>query len=191
MQENRYMLVYNIKGERKDKFEKVSEEHGFDIRYIEDFELDLKVKDLLDGNVNLKPENYVFDKEIEEGYEFVLFVNIHDDILYNFIKDLKEVGIYIPHKALLTKMNRDWTLDFLMQENKDEHRVMTLFGRLRGLMQMGAQIYDETQDEELKQLLIDSEEYFHPREFEFEELREVYNNLAVKVNQLLEQRNKQ
>ena len=89
MQDKKYMLVYNIHGERKVKFEQVSEKHGFDIRYIEDFELDLKVEDLLDDHVNIKPEGFVFDKEIEEGYEFVLFINIHDDTLYNFIKDLK------------------------------------------------------------------------------------------------------
>lgn len=189
MQDNKYMLVYGIKGDRKEIFENVSAGHGFGIRYIEDHEIDHKVGDLLDGKINEKPEGFVFDKDLGDDYEFVLFVNIKDDFLYNFIGDLKEKGIYIPHKAVLTKMNVNWTLDYLMNENREEHKVMTLFGRLRSLMGLGAQIYEETEDPELKQILQDSEDYFHPREFEFEELRDVYNRLAVKVNELLANRN--
>lgn len=183
------MLVYGLKGDRKNIFERVSDERQFGIRYIEDHELDKKVHELLDGQTHEVPSDFVMDKDLGDDFEYVLFVNIKDDDLYGFIKDLKEEGIYIPHKAILTKMNVNWPLIFLMNENKEEHKVMTLFGRLRNLMQMGAQAYEETGDEELKNLLIESEEYFHPREFEIEELSEVYNKLAIKLNKLKAEKN--
>lgn len=185
---DKYILIYGIKGERLDTLQRIAFAHGFGIRQIEEHEIDLKVSQLLDGQVNPKPEDFVFEDKLGEDFEYMLFVNIHDEILYNFLEEIKKDGVYIPHKAVLTETNKNWPLSFLMEENKEEHKVMTLYGQLRKIMGVGVGLVDETNDSKLKEILVEAEDYFHPREFEFEELRDIYNKLAQRINDLLEER---
>lgn len=187
MLEKRYLLIYGFKGERLDILERIAFAHGFRIRQIEDFELELKVSDLLDGKVNEKPQDFVFVDDLGQDFEYILFVNIHDEILYNFIEELKKDGVYVPHKAVLTKTNVNWPIKHLMHENKEEHKVMTLYGQLRKVMRVGIGLVEKTNDPLLKEILLEAEDYFHPREFEFEELRDIYNKLAQRINELLAQ----
>lgn len=187
MTDNKKLLIYGIKGERLDGFERISFSYGYEIREIKDFELDFKVKDLLANTSNERPNDFVFDDEFGQDFEYMLLVNIHDEELYNFLEELKANGIYIPHKAVLTKTNINWPLRHLMKENMEEHKVMSVYGQLRRILPVGHSLVEKTDDKLLKEILVEAEDYFHPREFEFEELRDIYNKLASRINELLDQ----
>lgn len=185
---DKYILIYGIKGDRLEKLERVAFAHGFGLREIQDFELDLKVRDLLDGNKNEKPEDFIFEDRLGDDFEYMLFVNIKDEQLYKFLDEIKAEGVYIPHKAVLTENNINWPLFYLMNENKEEHKVMTVYGQLRKIMGIGANLQKDIDDPELDTIMQDAQDYFHPREFEFEELQSIYNRLAIKINTILEER---
>lgn len=186
--DKQYMLIYGIEGDRRDILERVAFGRGFGIRPIEDHELDLRVHQLLDGQVNERPENFKQEHDLGDDFEYILFVNIKDKALYAFLDELKDNDVYIPHKAILTETNLKWPLYFLMEENKEEHRVMTLYGQLRNVMRMATSLADDTKDHELIDLLDEAQHFFEPREFEFDELRDIYNRLATRVNEIIQER---
>lgn len=184
MEDKKFILMYGIKNERLDILRRVADKYEFGLRSIEDHEVDLKVSRILEGKSE-KPEDFVFDDSLGDDFEYMLFVNIHDELLYNFLEEIKKEGVYIPHKAVLTETNRNWPLRYLMNENKEEHKVMSLYGQLRKAMNVGVGLLEKTQDQELEEILERAQDYFHPREFEFEELRDIYNTLAQRINDLL------
>lgn len=187
MTDKKKLLIYGIKGDRLETFERISFSYGYEIREIEDFELDFKVKDLLADKVNSRPDDYEFVDDFGEDFEYMLLVNIHDEELYKFLEELKADGVYIPHKAVLTQTNINWPLRHLMKENMEEHKVMSVYGQLRRILPVAHSLAEKTDDTLIKQILIEAEDYFHPREFEFEELRDIYNKLASRINELLDQ----
>ncbi|MDO5027183.1 MAG: DUF3783 domain-containing protein [Tissierellia bacterium] len=186
MKEEKFILIYGIKGERLEILERVASDHKFGLRPIRDYELDLKVSEILEN----KERDFGDLGEIKgiEDFEYMLFANIHDQELYNFLEDIKGQGVYIAHKAVLTKTNVNWTLRYLINENKEEHVVMTLYGQLIKAMKVARGLLEETKDQELEGLMERAEGYMQPREFDFDELKEIYNSLALRINQLLDQR---
>lgn len=182
------IIFYGIKGERFETLERISFAYGFGLREVQDYEIDMKVGDIIDGVKLEKPENFIYEDKLGDDFEYMLFVNIKDDELYKFLDEIKASGVYVPHKAVLTANNINWPLSYLMNENKEEHKVMGVYGELRKIMKIGAQLAEETNDPQLKDILVEAEDYFHPREFEFEELKDIYNRLATKINEILESR---
>lgn len=187
MEDKRLLFIYGIKNDRLEIIERVAFAHGFGVREIGEEQLDWKVSDILDGqgepDDGVRSSNITFD----DDFEYMLFVNIHDELLYNFLEEIKKEGVYVPHKAVLTETNKNWPLSYLMNENKEEHKVMSLYSQLRKVMGVGQGLIEKTHDEELIGIMEEAQDYFHPREFEFEELRDIYNRLAQKINELLSQ----
>lgn len=186
MREEKIILIYGIEGDRLEILSEVASDHGFGLRPIMDYELDMKVSEVLASEAkdygDLGQENGIDD------FEYMLFANIHDQDLYTFLDDIKGKGVYIAHKAVLTKTNVNWTLRFLINENREEHKVMTVYGQLGQAMKVAQGLLEETGDKKLEDLMLRAEDYMHPREFDFDELREIYNGLAMRINQLLQER---
>ncbi len=178
----KFMLIYGIKGERLEKFTEMAEKYQYGIIEAHDNQLDSQVGALIGekGYELVESEDKAYD------IEFILFVNIKNDDLYDFIQDLKEVGLYFPNKALLTKNNIKWTLNYLFGENKLEHEVMSLYTQLRRASAVANEILAAGQgNDKLKEALEAADDYMHPQEFDFEELKTIYNNLAIEVNKAI------
>ena len=138
----------------------------------------------------------------ELGLEFILFVNTKQDALYVFIEVLHKKELSVPYKAGLTNKNIDWPLRDLIAANRQEHEFIKLYQGSKKALYFGAELYEKTQDiqllERLENLLAyiksiekvqtDSEQQADSEQDEavrFEELRLLYNALAVKINELV------
>lgn len=187
MLKDKIILLYGIKNDRLEVIKRVAFAHGFEIREVKEDQLNCRVSNLIEDSKCSSDEFKVKDFSFDEDFEYMLFVNIHDELLYNFLSEIKKEGVYIPHKAVLTETNKKWPLSYLMNENKEEHKVMSLYGQLRKAISVADGLLEKTKDTQLKEVLDRAQDYLQPREFEFEELRDVYNTLAQRINDLLSQ----
>lgn len=172
------ILVYGVYDDRLYNLKSHISDFGYSIVEVPFDCANSLVKDLVDGNFNEKNSTKI-------DMEFLLFVNIKDDELYNFLAKLRENKLYFPHKAILTQTNMNWSLIKLLSENKEEHAVMTVYGNLRRALALAEKFKKENKcDKDLEELVEIANDYFHPREFDFEELKTIYNNLAAKLNSI-------
>ncbi|HHU07342.1 MAG TPA: DUF3783 domain-containing protein [Clostridiaceae bacterium] len=138
----------------------------------------------------------------EPGLEFILFVNMKQDALYAFIEVLHEKELSVPYKAGLTAKNIDWPLRDLIAANRQEHEFIKLYQGSKKALYFGAELYEKTQDIQLLERLENLLAYIKSIEkvqtaseqqadserdeaVRFEELRQLYNALAVKINELV------
>lgn len=181
--DEKIILVYNLKGERFKKFKIEADRYNYRIITVEDEETFCKVEDLIFEN----SDHCINEEATEVDIEFLLFINIVNDDLYGFIADLKKEGLYFPNKAILTETNLQWKLRRLLSENKEEHVIMTMFFNLRHAMRKAQTIVEkENHDDHLLELMERAKHYMNPREFDFDEMKEIHNELAHKVNELYE-----
>lgn len=175
------ILVYNIAGERRDQVYKHANDFSFRIIEINDEQTYCKVEDLIYEN-----SDHCLVKDASEiDMEFLLFVNIINDDLYDFIGALKKDGLFFVNKAILTETSKDWKLRRLLAENKEEHVVMTMFTNLRRAMKKAEILRNQDNfDDELIDLMNEAKQYLNPREFDFDEIKSIHNRLANKVNTL-------
>lgn len=175
------IIVYGLKNERFNTFSKVASEYGYRIIEVEDNQTYCVIEDLINEDTN----HCIKEDATPVDIEFILFINILNDDLYDFIRDLKEENIYLPNKAILTKTNIKWKLRRLLAENKEEHLVMTMFTNLRRAMKKAQILKDnDKHDDELVDIMDKAQNYLHPREFDFDEMKNIHNELALKVNEL-------
>ena len=179
--DDKIILTYGIKPDRYKKFKDFSLKKGFRVLEVKTEESNNSVGNLLEGS-KLSVDKDLLDIDIE----FLLFANIKDDELYGFLGELKERDLYFPNKAVLTQTNINWTLRKLLIENKEEHIVMGIYSNLRRAIAVGNKLIQEGRgDKELNILLENGKNYLNPREFDFDELKLVYNSLAEKINILI------
>ncbi len=55
---------------------------------------------------------------------FLLMCRFTPEMLDGLLADMKAAGIYIPHKAMMTGTNRDYTMGYLIQCVEEEHAAM-------------------------------------------------------------------
>lgn len=175
------ILKYGLVGERYETFKQVADEYGYRIIEVDDNQTYCTIEDLINGNTI----SCVDEEATRVDIEFILFINILHDDLYGFIAALKEKGLFFPNKAILTRTNLKWKLRRLLAENKEEHVVMTMFFNLRRSMAKAQSMKDKgIYDEELLELMDTAQHFLNPREFDFDEMKDIHNKLAIKVNSL-------
>lgn len=175
------IIIYGIDDNKLSEIKKVNKKYNYSIIKVKDNETYCTVEDIIFSNTE---KCYIEDTEPID-IEFLLFVNIINEGLYDFIADLKTIGLYFPNKAILTPTNLKWKLRRLLAENKEEHVVMTMFTNLKRAMIKAQQIVDNNlHDEELVNIMEKAKHYLNPREFDFDEMKNIHNTLARKVNSL-------
>lgn len=175
------ILIYGIKNERYKSLIEHSNKHNYRVIEVLDNQLNCEIENLLSNSIS----NCIDEKSEKIDIEFLLFVNIIKDELYKFIDELKRKKLYFANKAILTQTNLKWKLRTLIVENKKEHLVMTLFTNLRRSMKK-AEILRENGifDDELLEIMDQAKKFMNPQEFDFSEIKEIHNKLAIKVNSL-------
>lgn len=178
--DDKIILLYGLEGKRLEIVKEKALKYNYRVILINDRGLNSKVEDLI-----YEKNNYDNSDLEHIDIEFLLFVNIVNDDLYNFIDDLKSEQLYFPNKAILTKTNKNWTLSRLLRENKEEHIIMNMFTNLRRSVRKAEILIEKgIKDDEILDLLEKSKHYLNPREFDFDEMKNIHNLMAIKVNEL-------
>ncbi|MFR7873545.1 DUF3783 domain-containing protein [Peptoniphilus grossensis] len=140
------ILLYGLEEEKTKITENVAREFGIEINKIEKNNLDKKVGDLFDFDLR---ENDI----VEDENKLMVFSDFDRNILQDFLIALKKEGVMVDHKCVLTETNANWTFAFLMGHIRDEHRVVTKFRKLGGLVKIALDRLEDDKDEELMDLV--------------------------------------
>ncbi|WP_297393381.1 DUF3783 domain-containing protein [uncultured Peptoniphilus sp.] len=140
------ILLYGLEKGKTKITENVAKEFGIEINKITKNNLDKKVGELF--NLDLR------ENEIEECQDqLMVFSDFDRNILQDFLIALKKDGVMVDHKCVLTETNENWTFAFLMGHIRDEHRVVTKFRELGGLVKIALDRLEDDKDDELMDLV--------------------------------------
>lgn len=140
------ILLYGLDSEKTKITEKVAEKFEIQINKINKENLEEKVGELF--NLDLRENN-----PVEDENKLMVFSDFDRNILRDFLIALKNEGVMLDNKCVLTKTNREWTFGFLMGHIADEHRVVMKFRELGGLVKMALDKLDKEMDPELMDLV--------------------------------------
>ena len=168
------ILLYGLEEEKTKITENVANEFGIEINKIAKKDLDKKVGDLF--NLDLGENDLVEDEN-----KLMVFSDFDRNILQDFLIALKKEGVMVDHKCVLTKTNADWTFAFLMGHIADEHRVVTKFRELGGLVKIALDRLENDRDDQLMDLVERAIENKN-RELDEEKLDSAIKDLREKLN---------
>ncbi len=138
------VLAYGLDIDRANILNNSAKDFGIDVKILSDKDLDEKVGDLFQDSSSNEPQG---------GSEFLIFSDFDRNKLRDFLIDLKKNGIVVNHKCVLTKTNSEWTLRYLINHIKDEHRMVSKFRTIGGYVQVAQRKLEETGDLKLKSLI--------------------------------------
>ena len=168
------ILLYGLEEDKTKITENVAREFGIEINKIAKNNLDKKVGDLFDLDLT---ENDI----VEDENKLMVFSNFDRNILQDFLIALKKDGVMVDHKCVLTETNSNWTFAFLMGHIRDEHRVVTKFRELGGLVKIALDRLEDDKDEELMDLVERAIENKN-RELDEEKLDSAIKDLREKLD---------
>lgn len=168
------ILLYGLEEEKTRITENVAREFGIEINKIAKNNLDKKVGELFDLDLT---ENDL----VEDENKLMVFSDFDRNILQDFLIALKKEGVTVDHKCVLTETNVAWTFDFLMGHIADEHRVVTKFRELGGLVKIALDRLEDDKDDELMDLVERAIENKN-RELDEEKLDSAIKDLREKLD---------
>lgn len=175
------VYVYGLKENQKELLAALCSRFDFDLILWDKEALKEQVGFLIDA-----PGFQSSGEEVPEVEEtFLLFSDFPREKLNDFLKNLREQVAYFPLKAHVTENNIKWRLYDLIAHNKEEHQVMELYNRLTRLFPIAQALLEQKENPPLRDALHRAKDYLHLREFEFEELKNIYNTLASTTNEVL------
>ncbi len=140
------ILIYNMERLESDEYAKlINLLNRFDApwRQVNEYDFDTTVGDLLAKvHTDLNPA----PKELPE--ETFMLMEADDAFLDRMLAGLKEIGVKIPYKAMVTDTNRGWTFGYLMRHVIDEDREMKALVTLQRLMAASAVFQENDYDPE-------------------------------------------
>ena len=142
----RGVLLYGLDSEKTKITEKVANEFDIELNKINKENLEEKVGELF--NLDLRENN-----PVEDENKLMVFSDFDRNILRDFLMALKNEGVMLDNKCVLTKTNREWTFGFLMGHIADEHRVVMKFRELGGLVKMALDKLDKEMDPKLMDIV--------------------------------------
>lgn len=168
------ILLYGLEEEKTKITEKVASEFGIEINKIAKNDLEKKVGELF--NLDLGENDLVEDEN-----KLMVFSDFDRNILQDFLIALKKEGVMVDRKCVLTETNADWTFAFLMGHIADEHRVVTKFRELGGLVKIALDKLENDRDDQLMDLVEKAIENKN-RELDEEKLDSAIKELREKLN---------
>lgn len=140
------ILLYGLDSEKTKITEKVAREFDIELNKINKENLEEKVGNLFEKN--LKENN-----SVEDENKLMVFSDFDRNILRDFLIALKNEGVMVDNKCVLTKTNAEWTFGFLMGHIADEHRAVMKFRELGGLVRIALDKLEKEMDPELMDLV--------------------------------------
>lgn len=168
------ILLYGLEEEKTKITEKVASEFGIEINKVAKEDMNKKVGELFDLDLR---EN----SPVEDENKLMVFSDFDRNILRDFLIALKKESIMLDNKCVLTETNSDWTFAFLMGHIRDEHRVVTKFRELGGLVKIALDRLENDKDDGLMDLVERAIENKN-RELDEEKLDSAIKDLREKLN---------
>lgn len=145
------ILLYGFEdnSERTKSIYNIAKDFNIETKKVEKEDLNSKVGYL----IGLKG----FEKNLEEfkgqapDTEFILFSDFDREVIRDFILALKNQGISINHKSVITVTTKDWDFIYLIEHIIDEHETVLLFNKLGLLVKKAQDKLKEDNDEKLKE----------------------------------------
>lgn len=178
----RKILIYNMPEEKLNILEELSKEFEYEIVVALEDDLTRIVEDILNGS---QTEGEDVEKE-HVDINFMMMHNFDQEVFKSFLTAMKEKELRIPNKCVSTMMNRLWTLQDLLKENKEEHEIMEVYTHLNRARAFGQSLLDEgITDEVLINTLDEVDGFIAERKFDRQSLVDRYNKLAKILNEYI------
>lgn len=168
------ILLYGLDSEKTKITEEVASEFGIELNKINKENLEEKVGKLFEEDLSK-------NEGLEAGEKLMVFSDMDREELRDFLLGLKDKGVMVDHKCVLTKTNAEWTFGFLMGHIADEHRVVTKFRELGGLVKIALDKLEKERDQDLKKL-VDRAMENRDRELDEEKIDKDIRDLKDKLN---------
>lgn len=180
------IILFNANEKEKNILEDLCKSESIDIKEISMKDLDQKVG-YLAGIDGFEKESKESDFDDKYDFTFMLFKDLSNEEIFDFIKKMKEKQLYVPHKAALTDNNIKWPLRFLLDENDDEHKTMGLINEINSLVKIAHDHKEEHgEDEDIKNQVAKINSYFsNPESFNLEEAKKMKEDLEEMVKKLV------
>ncbi|WP_036729577.1 DUF3783 domain-containing protein [Peptoniphilus mikwangii] len=137
------MLVYgfDVQSERFLKLIEIANNLGIETETVKYDDIDKKVGILMGVEVDDTEYNSSCD-EIGE-IEFLLFSDFEREVLGKFAFEIKQEGIIIPHKAVITPTSKNWSFRYLISHIKDEHKIVNKYNELGRLIKKAQEKFEK------------------------------------------------
>ena len=168
------ILLYGLDSEKTKITEEVASEFGIELNKINKENLEEKVGKLFEEDLSK-------NEGLESEEKLMVFSDMDREELRDFLLGLKSKGVMVDHKCVLTKTNAEWTFGFLMGHIADEHRVVTKFRELGGLVKIALDKLEKEADQDLKKL-VDRAMENRDRELDEERIDKDIRDLKDKLN---------
>lgn len=168
------ILLYGLDSEKTKITEEVASEFGIELNKINKENLEEKVGKLFEEDLSK-------NEGLEAEEKLMVFSDMDRKELRDFLLGLKSKGVMVDHKCVLTKTNAEWTFGFLMGHIADEHRVVTKFRELGGLVKIALDKLEKEADQDLKKL-VDRAMENRDRELDEERIDKDIRDLKDKLN---------
>lgn len=168
------ILLYGLDSEKTKITEEVASEFGIELNKINKENLEEKVGKLFEEDLSK-------NEGLETEEKLMVFSDMDREELRDFLLGLKSKGVMVDHKCVLTKTNAEWTFGFLMGHIADEHRVVTKFRELGGLVKIALDKLEKEADQDLKKL-VDRAMENRDRELDEERIDKDIRDLKDRLN---------
>lgn len=168
------ILLYGLDSEKTKITEEVASEFGIELNKINKENLEEKVGKLFEEDLSK-------NEGLEAEEKLMVFSDMDREELRDVLLGLKSKGVMVDHKCVLTKTNAEWTFGFLMGHIADEHRVVTKFRELGGLVKIALDKLEKDMDQDLKKL-VDRAMENRDRELDEERIDKDIRDLKDKLN---------
>ena len=168
------ILLYGLDSEKTKITEEVASEFGIELNKINKENLEEKVGKLFEEDLSK-------NEGLEAEEKLMVFSDMDREELRDVLLGLKSKGVMVDHKCVLTKTNAEWTFGFLMGHIADEHRVVTKFRELGGLVKIALDKLEKEADQDLKKL-VDRAMENRDRELDEERIDKDIRDLKDKLN---------
>lgn len=179
------LLLYNAKEEERNILENIIQGRDIELRTAGFEDLDQEIGYLI-GEEGFDPKEKVEGDREDYDFTFLLLKGFEGEDLFDFLKELREGGLVIPHKATLTPTNINRSLRYLLDENDLEHRTMRLINDINALVQRAAEDKEKNgENPEIASLIKEINSYFKdPVAFDINKGYDYYEKLKSLVDQL-------
>ncbi len=113
------VLCYNFTDERFEKIDSISRKQGLKIKRPGKEDLKKPVGELV-GLQSVETDS----KDVDFSDELLVLYGFPGTELDKFLKALRNNGLDIPYKAMVTETNKSWTAAELAKQIKEEHEQM-------------------------------------------------------------------
>lgn len=143
------LLIYGFENdpERCNKICRIADKYNIKVENIMSEDIENKVGYLM-GIYGYEKVAEKSDNKID--IQFMLFSDFDREILAKFLTDLRNEGITVPYKSVITETTKDWRFSYLLDHIQEEHRVMTKFNELGKYVKKAMEILQEEKNEELE-----------------------------------------